>query len=65
MAVIESINKGRDGVLRFVKIRTTTTGRTNCPMTYLYLLEVTAEQTNTDVQSDLQPEQYLTDVPAQ
>lgn len=62
MAVIESVNKGKDGVIRYVNLRTTT-GRTNRPITRLYPLEVTAEQTSTNVQSDLNSERPLTDVP--
>ena len=63
MAVIESLNKGRDGVVRSANIRTTT-GRTNRPITRLYPLEVTAEETSSDVQGDTQPEQPQTDVSA-
>jgi len=41
----------------------TTTGRTNRSITRLYPLEVNAEQTNTDVQSDFNQGQPPTDVP--
>ena len=60
--MIESVNKGRDGVIRLANIHTTT-GRTNRPITRLYPLELTAEERSTDVQDDIQPEQSRTDVP--
>ena len=40
MAVIESVNKGRDGIIRSADI-CTTTGKTNRPITRLYTLELT------------------------
>ena len=41
LVVIESVNKGEDGLIRSANIRTTT-GRTNRPIARLYPLEVTA-----------------------
>ena len=43
LAVIESLNKGGDGMIRSANIRTTT-GRTNRPTARLYPLEVTAPE---------------------
>ena len=47
LAVIESLNKGEDGLVRSANIRTTT-GRTNRPIARLYPLEVTAADQSTD-----------------
>jgi len=47
LAVIESLNKGEDGLVRSANIRTTT-GRTNRPIARLYPLEVTAADQPTD-----------------
>jgi len=63
MAVIESVNKGRDGVIRSANIRTTT-GRTNRPIARLYPLEVTAEQTSLAVRSEPHSEESAADIPA-
>ena len=46
MAVIESVNKGTDGIIRFANIRTST-GRTNRPVARLYPLELTEDTTST------------------
>ena len=43
LAIIESVNKGKDGLIRSANIRTAT-GRTNRPIARLYPLEVTATQ---------------------
>ena len=43
LAVIESVNKGADGLVRSANIRTAT-GRTNRPIACLYPLEVTATE---------------------
>ena len=43
LAVIESVNKGADGLVRSANIRTAT-GRTNRPIARLYPLEVTATE---------------------
>ena len=43
LAIIESVNKGKDGLIHSANIRTAT-GRTNCPIAYLYPLEVTATE---------------------
>ena len=51
MAVIESVNKGGDGIIRSANIRTTT-GKTNRPITRLYPLELTVEEIKADVQDD-------------
>jgi len=55
-AVIESLNKGGDGMIRSANIRTAT-GRTNRPIARLYPLEVTAPEmtvrpSNTEVSED-------------
>ena len=47
LAVIESVNKGEDGLIRSANIRTTT-GRTNRPIARLYPLEVTAAEELTE-----------------
>jgi len=47
LAVIESLNKGADGLVRSADIRTTT-GKTNRPIARLYPLEVTASEITTD-----------------
>ena len=60
--MIESVNKGGDGIIRSVNIRTTT-GKTNCPITHLYPLEFTAEETSTHVQSDQNLGQPATNLP--
>ena len=46
MAVIESVNKGADRMIRSANIRTST-GRTNCPIARLYPLELTEDTTGT------------------
>ena len=46
MAVIESVNKGADGMIRSANIRTST-GRTNRPVARLYPLELTEDTTST------------------
>jgi len=56
LAVIKSLNKGGDGMIRSANIRTTT-GRTNRPIAHLYPLEVTAPEmtvkpSNTEVSED-------------
>ena len=43
MAVVEEVNKGADGLIRSVNVRTST-GRTNRPLAKLYPLEVTTEK---------------------
>ena len=43
LGVIEGLNKGNDGLIRSVNIRTST-GRTNRPLAKLYPLEVTAAE---------------------
>ena len=43
LAVIESVNKGKDNMIRSANIRTAT-GRTNCPISRLYPLEVSAAE---------------------
>lgn len=43
LAIIESVNKGRDGLIRSANIHTAT-GRTNHPIARLYPLEVTATE---------------------
>ena len=53
LAVIESLNKGEDGLVRSANIRTTT-GRINRPIARLYPLEVTAaDQPTTDDQNQM------------
>ena len=47
LAVVESLNKGEDGLVRSANIRTTT-GRTNRPIARLYPLEVMAADQSTD-----------------
>ena len=46
LAVIESVNKGADGMIRSANIRTAT-GRTNRPIARLYPLEVSATEVAT------------------
>lgn len=46
MAVIESVNKGADGMIRSANIHTST-GRTNCPVAHLYPLELSEDTTST------------------
>jgi len=46
MAVIESVNKGADGMIRSANI-CTSTGRTNRPVAHLYPLEPTEDTTST------------------
>ena len=43
LAVIESVNRGADGMIRSANIRTAN-GRTNCPIARLYPLEVSAAE---------------------
>ena len=43
LAVIESVNRGADGMIHAANIRTAT-GRTNRPTTHLYPLEVSAAE---------------------
>ena len=59
MAVIESVNKGADGMIRSANVRTST-GRTNRPIARLYPLELT-EATVTRTPTDDQPEESPTD----
>ena len=59
MAVIESVNKGADGMIRSANVRTST-GRTNRPIARLYPLELT-EDTATSTPTDDQPEESPTD----
>ena len=59
MAVIESVNKGADGMIRSANVRTFT-GRTNRPIARLYPLELT-EDTVTSTPTDHQPEESPTD----
>ena len=61
MAVIESVNKGADGMIRSANIRTST-GRTNCPIAHLYPLELT-DNTTANISTDDGPEQSTTDNP--
>ncbi|XP_065894153.1 uncharacterized protein [Dysidea avara] len=61
MAVIESVNKGADGMIRSANIRTTT-GRNNRPIARLYPLEITVE-TSTNTPADDQPGQSTIDTP--
>ena len=51
LAVVESLNKGADGLVRSANIRTAT-GRTNRPIAHLYPLEVTV---NSEVTAKLIP----------
>ena len=44
LAVIERLDKGYDGLIRTAHMQTST-GRTNCPITRVYPLEVTDHQT--------------------
>ena len=62
LAVIESVNKGEDGLIQSANIRTTT-GTTNRPIARLYLLEVTAaeEPTESTLQTDDQLNQTADD----
>ena len=59
MAVIESVNKGADGMILSVNVLTST-GRTNHPIARLYPLELT-EDTVTSTPTDDQPEESPTD----
>ena len=59
MAVIESVNKGADGMIRSANVRTST-GRTNRPIARLYPLELT-EDTVTRTPTDDQLEESPTD----
>ena len=59
MAVIESVNKGADGMIRSANVHTST-GRTNRPISRLYPLELT-EDTVTRTPTDDQPEESPTD----
>ena len=61
MAVIESVNKGADGMIRSANIRTST-GRTNRPIARLYPLELT-DNTTASISTDDGPEQSMTDNP--
>ncbi|XP_065918802.1 uncharacterized protein [Dysidea avara] len=61
MAVIESVNKGADGMIRSADIRTST-GRTNRPIARLYPLELT-DDTTANISTDDGPEQSTTDNP--
>ena len=49
MAVVESLIKGGDGLVRAANIRTKT-GRTNRPITKLYPLEISANDTEQEIQ---------------
>ena len=62
LAVIESVNKGADGLVRSANIRTAT-GRTNCPIAHLYPLEVTATEMTVKPSTVKMPQSQDSDQP--